>query len=448
MKKTIQKYIIFIFIIGELMGSVLPKYDKKILENGLEVVAIPMNKGSNVITTDIFYKVGSGDETMGKSGIAHMLEHLNFKSTKNLKAGEFDTIVKGFGGVNNASTGFDYTHYYIKSSSDNMNKSLELFSDLMQNLLLKNDEFQSERDVVAEERRWRTDNSPMGYLYFKLFNLAYEYHSYHWTPIGFMGDIQSWSIEDIREFHKRFYQPQNAIVVVAGDINSNQVFADVEKYFGDINNTTKTIKRNHTKEIEQNEIKQSIIYKSSEVEMFAIAYKIPVFDHDDQVGLSVLGELLSSGRSSVLNRILIDEKKLLSGIYAYPMDTKNEGVFLIMGVCNTGIKAKDAKKVVLEILEGIKSGDFTKKDLDKIKINIKSDFIHSIQSSSGVANLYGEYLAKGNVSVIDSYEDDVSKLEIKDITNLAKKYFDQKKSTTIILKNSIEKKDSKNENKK
>ena len=184
-------FLIFIMISGELMGSSLPKYYTKTLENGLQIVAIPMKNGTNVISTDIFYKVGSRNEKMGKSGIAHMLEHLNFKSTKNLKAGEFDEIVKGFGGVNNASTSFDYTHYYIKSASKNMDKSLELFADLMENLTLKDEEFQPERDVVAEERRWRTDNNPMGYLQFRLFNNAYIYHPYHWTPIGFMSDIQN-----------------------------------------------------------------------------------------------------------------------------------------------------------------------------------------------------------------------------------------------------------------
>jgi predicted Zn-dependent peptidase len=154
--------ILLILTVGVLVSSALPKYHTKTLENGLQVVVIPMQNGSNVITTDIFYKVGSGDEIMGKSGIAHMLEHLNFKSTKNLKSGEFDTIVKGFGGVNNASTGFDYTQYYIKSSSDNLGKSLNLFAELMQNLNLKDEEFQPERDVVLEERRWRTDNNPTG----------------------------------------------------------------------------------------------------------------------------------------------------------------------------------------------------------------------------------------------------------------------------------------------
>ena len=133
------------------MATSLPHYETQTLSNGLQVVAIPMDNHSGVISTDIFYKVGSRNEVMGKSGIAHMLEHMNFKSTKNLKAGEFDEEVKSIGGLNNASTGFDHTHYYIKSSSDNLGKSLTLFAELMQNLNLKDEEFQPERNVVAEE---------------------------------------------------------------------------------------------------------------------------------------------------------------------------------------------------------------------------------------------------------------------------------------------------------
>ena len=200
--------------IPSLVPSSLPKHYTKHLDNGLQIVVVPLNNKSGVIETNIFYKVGSRNEVMGKSGIAHMLEHLSFKSTDKLKAGEFDEIVKGFGGVNNASTSFDYTRYFIKSSVENLDKSLELFSELMSNLLLKEDEFEPERNVVAEERLWRTDNSPMGYLYFRFFNTAFVYHPYHWTPIGFMQDIQSWNIDDIRSFYRTYYQPQNAIVLV------------------------------------------------------------------------------------------------------------------------------------------------------------------------------------------------------------------------------------------
>ncbi|WP_416224731.1 M16 family metallopeptidase [Malaciobacter marinus] len=420
---------------GELMSSnSLPKYYTKSLENGLQIVAIPMDNGSNVVSTDVFYKVGSKDEKMGKSGIAHMLEHLNFKSTKNLKSGEFDEIVKGFGGVNNASTSFDYTHYYIKSSSKNMGKSLELFAELMQNLTLKDEEFQPERDVVAEERRWRTDNNPMGYMQFRLFNNAYIYHPYHWTPIGFMNDIKNWNIEDIRNFHSTFYQPKNAIIVVAGDINKDEVFEQTKKYFDNIKNSKEIIRQSYTVEPKQDGAKRLIIKKDSQVEMLAMAYHIPNFEHKDQVALSALSELLSSGKSSILHKVLVDEKKLVNSIYAYNIELKDPGLFLFFAVCNQDVKTKDVEKEILKIIKDIKKGNISKKDIEKIKINTKADFIFSLENSSSVASLLGSYFVRDNIKPLFEYEQNIEKLKKSDIIEVAKKYLIKDNSTTVILK--------------
>lgn len=416
------------------MSSSLPKYYTKTLENGLEIVAIPMKNGSGVISTDVFYKVGSRDEKMGKSGIAHMLEHLNFKSTKNLKAGEFDEIVKGFGGMNNASTSFDYTHYYIKSASKNMDKSLELFADLMENLTLKDEEFQPERDVVAEERRWRTDNNPMGYLQFRLFNNAFIYHPYHWTPIGFMNDIQNWSITDIRDFHSTYYQPKNAIVVIAGDINEKDVFASVEKHFKNIKNTKEIPSKLHTIEPVQDGEKRVIINKESAVQMIAITYHIPNFEHEDQVALSALSEFLSSGKSSILQKKLVDEKRLVNTIYAYNMELKDPGIFMFMAVANESVDAKEIEKEILDTIAQIQKGNISQKDIDKIKINTKADFIFSLESSTEVASLYGSYLVRDNIKPLLNYEKNVDKLTKEDLINVAKKYLIKNNSTTVILK--------------
>jgi len=439
MTKKIRTFFIFHFTLliifsGDLMSNSLPQYSTKTLENGLQIVAIPMKNGSNVVTTDIFYKVGSRNEVMGKSGIAHMLEHLNFKSTKNLQAGEFDEIVKGFGGVNNASTSFDYTHYYIKSSSQNMDKSLELFAELMQNLTLKDEEFQPERDVVAEERRWRTDNNPMGYLQFRLFNNAYLYHPYHWTPIGFASDIQNWSIEDIKEFHSTYYQPSNAIVIVAGDISEEEVFASTEKYFKNIKNSKPIPTVIHTLEPKQDGEKRVTLYKDSQVQMLAIAYHIPNFEHEDQTALSALSELFSSGKSSLLHKVLVDEKRMVNSVYAYNMDLKDPGVFLFVAVCNPEVKAKEVEKEILKLIEEIKTGKIKKSELEKIKINTKADFIFSLESSSSVASLYGSYFVRDNIKPLFEYEQNIEKLKVKDLVDVANKYLVKENSTTVILK--------------
>jgi zinc protease len=426
--------IIFVltFLTGILMA--LPKYEQKTLSNGLEIVVIPTNNNTNVITTDIFYRVGSRNEIMGKSGIAHMLEHMNFKSTKNLKAGEFDNIVKSVGGVNNASTSFDYTHYFIKSSSKNLDKSLSLYAELMQNLNLKDDEFQPERDVVAEERRWRTDNNPMGYLYFKLFNNAFVYHPYHWTPIGFMNDILNWSIDDIKEFHKTYYQPQNAIIVVSGDIKAKDVFKSVEKHFGKIKNSITNIPKVKFVEPEQDGAKRMVLHKDSEVEMLAIAYHIPNFKDKDQVELSAISEILSAGKSSRLYSELVHKKQLVNQIYAYNMQQIDPSLFLFLAVCNPGVKAEDVEKALHVEIEKIKSKKVSKKELERVKVNTKSDFIYSLESSSSIANLFGSYLIKGDIKPLLEYEENINNLDAKNIKDVANKYLDINNSITVILK--------------
>ena len=415
------------------MPSPLPSYKTKTLKNGLEIVVIPLKNGTNVISTDIFYKVGSRNEVMGKTGIAHMLEHMNFKSTKNLPAGEFDKQVKSIGGVNNASTSFDYTHYYIKSSTDNLKKSINLYAELMQNLKLKDSEFQPERDVVTEERRWRTDNNPLGYLYFRLFNNAYLYHPYHWTPIGFMNDIRTWTIDDIKEFHKTYYQPNNAILIVTGDVEPKEVFKRAKKAFGDIKNNGKIPKVKFI-EPEQDGAKRVIVHKDSEVEMLAITFHIPNFKHKDQVTLSVMSEILFSGKSSRLYKELVDKKRLVNSVYAYNMENIDPGLFIFMATCNPGIKAETVEAEILKEIENMKTTMVTKAELDKVKINTKADFIYSLESSTSIANLYGSYLVRGDITPLMTYEDDVKKITAAKIQDAAKEYFNFDKSTTMILK--------------
>lgn len=420
------------------MANSLPKHYTKTLNNGLQVVVIPMDNDSGVITTDIYYKVGSRNEVLGKSGIAHMLEHMSFKSTKKLSEGEFDTIVKSHGGMDNASTGFDKTHYFIKTASKNLGMTLDLFAELMHNLKLTDKEFQKERKVVAEERRLRTDNNPMGYLYFRIFNTHFVYHPYHWLPIGFMEDILSWKIEDIRDFYHRYYQPNNAILVVAGDITPQEVFKKAEHYFGAIKNEHQ-IPKVTAVEPKVDGAKRAILHKeSNRVDTLAIAYSIPNYEDDDQVALSAISHILSSGKSSWFEKTLVNEKQLANQVYGYNMEMTNPGVFLIMAMTAPGASVEVLEKEILLQLEKLKNGEVTQAELDKVKINTKAEFIYSLESSASVAGLYGDYYAKGNIQPLLEYEEKLDKITLKDISATAKKYFDHNFSTTVILKKNQE----------
>ncbi|WP_456433580.1 M16 family metallopeptidase [Nitratifractor sp.] len=422
------------------MANSLPKYFHKTLDNGLEVYAIPLHNGTGVITTDIFYKVGSRDEILGKTGIAHMLEHMNFKSTEHLKEGEFDRIVKAHGGVDNASTGFDYTHYFIKTSTPNMQMAMDLYAEIMAHLKLTDEEFQKERKVVAEERRWRTDNNPMGYLYFRLFNTHYVEHSYHWTPIGFMHDIQSWTIEDIREFHARFYRPDNAIVVVAGDVEPDAVFAAAQKAFGSIPRPKERcncslLTNNHPAEPKVDGAKRVVIHKeNNHAETIAIAYPIPDFRDPDQVVLSAISEILSSGKSSRLVRVLVQQKRLANQIYGYNLELKDPGIFVFLAVANPGVKAETLEREILAQIEKLKTEGVSPEELERVRLNTKVDFLHELESSSSTADLFGSYLARGDLTPLLHYEENLDKITPERVREVARKYFDHNLSTTVILR--------------
>ena len=222
--------------------------------------------------------------------------------------------------------------------------------------------------------------------------------------IGFMSDIQNWKIEDIKDFHSRYYQPKNAIVVVSGDIKKDEVFSLVKKNFKDIKNKKDISNSVHMVEPVQDGERRATIYKDSSVQMIAMAYHIPNFEHKDQVALSALSQLLSSGKSSILQKVLVDKKRLVNSIYAYNLELKDPGLFIFMAVANENIDALKIEKEILDIISKIQKGEIQEKELDKLKINTRADFIYSLESSSDVASLFGTYLVRDNIKPLLEYE--------------------------------------------
>jgi predicted Zn-dependent peptidase len=302
---------------------------------------------------------------------------------------------------------------------------------MMQNLKLSDEEFQTERKVVAEERRWRTDNSPTGLLYFTLFNSAFVYHPYHWTPIGFMDDILHWDIETIREFYKLYYQPNNAVLVVSGDISTNGLFDAAKLYFGNI----KGFDSPKTFAIEPKQLgsKRVLIKKQSEVEIVALAWKIPNFEHPDMPSISALSHILGNGKSSRLYSKLVDELKLANSVSAYSMELKDPGLFLILAVCNVGVKAEAVESEIRSEITKIQKFGLKQSDIDKLKINVKADFIFSLESANHVSDLFGEYLARGNLAPLLEVENAIDALTPQKLQKIAKEYFIDETCTTLIL---------------
>lgn len=408
-------------------------YEQITLANNLKAYALECNKGSGVVSVNVFYKVGSKNEKLGKSGIAHMLEHLNFKSTKNLKAGEFDSIVKSFGGVNNASTSFDKTHYYIKCSNQNYEKSLELFAELMSNLELKEEEFLPERDVVYEERLLRTDNNPTGYLFFKLYNNAFSYHPYHWTPIGFKNDILNWTIDDIKDFHSTYYQPQNAVVVISGDINSGEVLKKVKNIFENIPNK-KDIPSFYQYEDENDEKKLVEVKSKTNIAMLMQGYKIPPFDHEDILALDILSDVLSNLKSSRLDKRLCDELELASECGVFLEDSIDENLFIFFIACNEGVDIEDVKPELDKIIYEFCDSDIKDFELEKVVQNYKLDLKLSLNNAHSLASMFGSYAIRGNIDVLLKQIKNLDKITANDLKNVAKKYFKPHNEICVYMK--------------
>ena len=410
-----------------------PKFTQITLENELRIYHIPVNQGSGVISVDLFYNVGSKDEIMGKSGIAHMLEHLNFKSTNNHKAGEFDKIIKSFGGIDNASTGFDFTHYFIKCERSNLGVCLDLYADIMENLKLDEDEFLPERNVVLEERLWRTDNDPFGYLFFRLYNSAFVYHPYHWTPIGFRGDIENWKIEDIREFHAKFYNPNNAALLITGDIDEKTAFNLAKNSFAHIQNR-QTPPISHQKEPEQDGAKFGVIHKDSQVQIVAVAFKIPPFNHTDAALINAISKYLGGAKSSLLQKVLVDEKKLANQIDVYNLASKDENLLIIFGVCNTDVTGEALKDEIFALINEAKNSQISDDEITKIKNAAKSSLIYSMDSASKVASIYGSYIIRGDLDALFRLNDDIANISASKLNKALNQYLNLKKSTTLILR--------------
>jgi len=221
--------------------------------------------------------------------------------------------------------------------------------------------------------------------------------------------------------------------MVTGDVDAKEVFKKAKKEFGGIKNTAKVPEFKFV-EPEQDGPRRVTIHRESEVEIVAIAFHIPDFKSKDQVTLSVISEILYSGKSSRLYKELVDKKRLVNQVYAYNMENIDPGLFIFLASCNPGVKAVDVEKELIKQIELMKTTKVTKAEIDKVKINTKADFIYSLESSTSVANLFGSYLVRGDVTPLLTYEDDVKKVTAKKVQDIAKKYFDFDKSTTMILK--------------
>ena len=399
------------------------------LPNGLKVVLI-QDKRTPVVVSSIWYKVGSSYEREGITGISHILEHLMFKGTKNTKPGEFSRKIKQIGGSENAFTGRDFTGYYQKVHKDYLELCLKLESDRMRNLVFRDDEVRKELDVVKEERRLRTDDQPISKVFEKIGNQVFGISGYGIPIIGSMDDISNTTINNLKEWYKNHYNPNNAIIIIAGDIEFHDTKKLVEKYYGKIENrkaTQTVIPDNHESSFDDiivaDKVSQPIILMSYKHEPFSDLNKKEMY------ALELLFELMDGSNSSRFTRNLIEKKKIaISTFISYDTYSARDNLITFGGSPRIGISPERFKKEMLNEFEDFVSSGLNDGELDQVKSRLLAGNIYKFDSVFYQVMQVGMLETKNyNWELLDSYIMDINSINESDLKNVAKKIIINKK---------------------
>lgn len=422
--------LIFIFLLLPLSLNAEVKEYK--LDNGLKVLIIEDHKAP-LATFQIWYRVGSRDEPAGKSGISHLLEHMMFKGTPKYGSKTFSKMVKRKGGVDNAFTTKDYTMYYQTLASDRIDISIELEADRMQNLILDPKEFIAERNVVMEERRMRYDDDPQNSLYEEVVAAAFKSHSYHWPVIGWMSDISSIERSDLLNHYKAYYSPDNAMIVVSGDVQADEIIKKIKASFGSIPPSSgRTVVT--SKEGEQRGERRISLKREAELPYIFTAYHTPSVPHPDSYALEVLGMILSGGKSSRLYRSIVYEKQLAIGTSAdYSGLHKDPYLFLFDATVAPGKDIKDVENALYAEIEKIKKELPSEREVQKAKNQIEASFVMGQDSIYFQAEIAGMFEMLGSWKLKEQHLENIKKITPEDVSRVAKKYLNEDNRTVGIL---------------
>ncbi len=385
------------------------------LENGMQVVVVPDTRAP-VVTHMVWYKVGAADEAPGKSGIAHLFEHVMFKQTKNIGPEEFTSIVHRVGGQLNAFTSWDYTAYYERVARQHLGKMMELEAERMVNLIINDDPqgpFISERDVVKEERRQQIENNPAALLQEKVLSAFWDGHPYEITVIGLMEEVAALTPQDGLDFYRQFYSPENAILVVAGDVTEAEVRALAERHYGALRPTGKATAERNWRPVGPLQTTQEIIHADPKVRQ-------PVWsryymgtslrrNYDKALALEVGLEVLGGGQTSRLYQALVEQQKLAidASTFAWTF-LHDEGPAVVSATPAPGVSLETLEAAVMAEIDAALAEGFSEADVVRARNKLAANAIYQRDSQIAMANLYGATLALGGtIADVLRYPDDL-----------------------------------------
>ncbi len=408
------------------------KVTEKVLTNGLKVLLKEEHKAP-VVTFQVWYRVGSRNEKLGKTGMSHLLEHMMFKGTTKYGPKTFSQTVQRNGGNDNAFTGKDYTAYFETFAADRVDISLDLESDRMQSLLLDPKEFKSEREVVKEERRMRTDDDPTATMVEEMTAAAFIAHPYEWPVIGWMADINNITRDDLYSHYRTYYAPNNATIIVVGDFNTKTLLPKIEKYFGGIPRGP-AVPGVGAVEPPQLGERRIVVKKQAELPAVFAGYHTPDLKDKDSFALEVLQGILSSGKSSRLYRSLVYEKQL--ALYAggdYDNIANDPNLFYLYAGVMPGKTTDEVEKALYLEIEKFKTTPVTDEELQKAKNQVEAAFIMGQDSVFYQAMLLGQYETVASWRLLEKYVDNIRAVTKEDIMRVAQAYFSEDNRTVGIL---------------
>ncbi len=366
--------------------SVLQRYR---LQNGLTILVL-VDKSAPVVSYYTWFFVGSRHERPGKTGLAHLFEHLMFNETSNLKAGDFDKKLEENGAETNAATWVDWTYYYESIPNDRLPLVIKLESDRMAHLVLREPQVKSEKEVVANERRFRVDDDVEGAASELLYKTAFAVHPYHWPTIGWMDDIQSFTPEDCADFYRTFYAPNNALIVVVGDVREARLLEQLRQAYGSLPRST--IPADDAQpEPPQLEERVITVNKPTATEKLFVGYHGPALGDADHASLTLLNEVLFGGRASRMYRSLIIEKEICSDLRGWVSTFKDPGLYEMSATARTGKTTSDILVVLDTELARVRAEVVTEDELVRAKARLELGLLQSLETMSGKAEQIGFY---------------------------------------------------------
>jgi len=402
------------------------------LDNGLQVV-LSEDHSVPLVNIEIWYHVGSKDEKKGRTGFAHLFEHLMFKGSANVKSEEHINFVQTIGGRSNAGTTFDYTMYYETVPSHYLERLLWMEADRLASLDISEANFHSERDVVKEERRQRVDNPPYGRLLEVVMSNSYTTHPYKILPIGSMADLDAATVEDVREFHSRFYVPNNATLVVTGDLDTAETLAWVKKYFGPLPKG-QAIARNQPAEPAQTAQRRAVEYDpKAPLPAVFFTYHIPASTSPDLYPLRIASAVLSTGQSSRLYKSMVYDKQIAVFAGGQILDLEDPGIFFFYTILQAGQKPEDGEKAVAAEVARLQAEPITGAELDKAKNQAIAGLVFGRQTVDDKGEAIGDAALLGDPSRVNREVASYQKVTAADVQRVLKQYFRPENRTVVYM---------------